>query len=149
MDNMYVTPSGKVAIITSWDEGGHNVVIFDNNGNQIGVPVESGTGSFGRNSGQAVFLDDTYLYQVMSQHGCNGANGNPNHYPVCGVVWKCIRRYNIDGSTAPFANGKGYDQSMLLVSTDEKGLNGVVVYNNELYVSDVGAEIIKVYNATT
>lgn len=149
MDNMYVTPSGKVAIITSWDEGGHNVVIFDNNGNQIGVPVESGTGSFGRNSCEAVFLDDTYLYQVMSQHGCDGASGNPNHYPVCGVVWKCIRRYNIDGSTAPFANGKGYDQSMLLVSTDEKGLNGVVVYNNELYVSDAGAENIKVYNATT
>lgn len=148
-DNMYVTPSGKVAIITGWDEGGHNVVIFDSAGNQIGVPTESGTGSWGRMSGNAVFLDDNYLYQIMSQSGCDGGNGDGINFPVCGVEWQCIRRYNLDGSSAPFTGGKGYDQTMLLVTTNKLGLNGVLVYNNELYVSDVATNQIKVYNATT
>lgn len=154
IDNMYVTPSGKVAIITGWDEGGHNVVLFDNNGIQIGVPVESGTGSWGRNSGNAVFVDDKYIYQLMSQEGCDGNNNNPNHYPICGNQWFCVRRYFHNGNSAPFDNGKGYDSSFLIVNsntTKSSGglLNGIVVLNNELYVSDKQKKTIKVYNATT
>ena len=149
IDNIYVTPSGKVATITGWEEGGHNVAIYDNNGTQLGIPVESGTGSWGRMSGSAVFLNDNYLYQVMSQHGCDGGNGDGLAFPPCGVKWQCIRRYQLNGNSAPFTNGKGYDKSMLMVSTNDLGINGVLVYNNELYVSDVGAAAIKVYNATT
>lgn len=53
IDNIYVTPSGKVATITGWDEGGANVVLYDKAGAKIGVPVQSGTGTWGRNSGRA------------------------------------------------------------------------------------------------
>jgi Secretion system C-terminal sorting domain len=149
IDNMYVTPSGKVAAITSWDEGGHNVMVFDSNGEQIGVPEGSGTGGWGKFSGSAVFINDEYIYQIITQTGCDGNDGDPNHYPGCGTDWHCIRRYEINGSPAPFVNGKGFDESFLVVSTDTLGLNGVVVFNNELYVSDKYSNTIKVYNATS
>jgi hypothetical protein len=150
IDNLYVTPSGKVATITGWDEGGHNVALYNSSGGKIGIPVESGTGSWGRMSGLAVFADDTYVYQSMSQDGGYDADGV--RYPVDpNVAWKCIRRFNLDGSSAPFTGGKGYDGAMLVVNTDGSELRptGVVIYNNELYVSDPIAGRVKVYNAST
>lgn len=154
IDNIYVTPSGKVATITGWEEGGHNVVLFASDGTQIGVPQQSGTGSWGRYSGTAVFADDQYIYQVIDQLGCDGNNGNLNHYPVCGTQWFCVRRYNHNGTGAPFAGGKGYDGSFLVVKLDPNDndatpLKGIIVLNNELYVSDKLTNTIKVYNATT
>jgi hypothetical protein len=91
IDNIYVMPSGKVATITGWEEGGHNVVLFGTNGTQIGVPQQSGTGSWGRYSGTAVFADEQYIYQTIDQLGCDGNNGNPNQFPVCGTQWFCVR----------------------------------------------------------
>ncbi len=154
IDNLYVTPSGKVATITGWEEGGHNVAVFDGLGNQIGIPQQSGTGSWGRFSGNAVFMDDQYVYQIMKQKGCDGNNGNLNHFPVCGTQWFCVRRFFLNGNGAPFSGGKGYDGSFLIVNTDATDLsgtplNGVVVLNNELYVSDKLTNSIKVYNAAT
>ena len=150
IDNIYVTPSGKVATITGWDEGGANVALYSATGSKVGVPPDSGTGSWGRDSGGAVFADDTYLYQSMSQKG--GYTADDISYPVDPKVsWKCIRRFNQDGSSAPFSGGKGYDGAMLVINTDTSDLrpSGVVVYSNELFVSDSIAEEIKVYNATT
>lgn len=150
IDNLYVTPSGKVATITGWDEGGANVALYSATGSKVGVPPDSGTGSWGRDSGGAVFADDTYLYQSMSQKG--GYTADDISYPVDpNVSWKCIRRFNQDGSSAPFSGGKGYDGAMLVINTDSSKTrpSGVVVYNNELFVSDPIAGEIKVYNATT
>ncbi len=152
IENLYVTPSGLVATICGWDEGGHNAALYSASGAALGFPEQSGTGSWGRNSGKAVFVDDSYLYQVMSQNGRDGASSNPDHYPQdTATVWKCIRRYNHNGDAAPFSGGKGYDGSMLIVSADssETMPTGVLVYGNELYVSDSVAGNIKVYNATT
>jgi uncharacterized protein YuzE len=154
IDNLYVTPSGKIATITSWDEGGHNVAIFDSNGVQIGVPEQSGTGSYGRFSGSAVFMDDQFVYQLMTQKGCDGNNGNLYFFPICGTQWFCVRRFLLDGSGAPFVNGKGYDGSFLIVTSDTTDfyditLNGITIFNKELYVSDKFTNTIKVYDAET
>ena len=154
IDNVYVTPSGKIATITGWDEGGHNVVLYGSDGKQIGVPVESGTGSWGRFSGRAVFADDQYIYQIMKQKGCDGNNGNLDHYPVCGTQWFCVRRYFHNGNSASFPGGKGYDRSFLIINsntTNSSGspLKGLIVVNNELYVSDNQSNTIKVYSAAT
>lgn len=154
IDNIYVMPSGKVATITGWEEGGHNVVLFGTNGTQIGVPQQSGTGSWGRYSGTAVFADEQYIYQTIDQLGCDGNNGNPNQFPVCGTQWFCVRRYFHNGNGAPFTGGKGYDGSFLVVKLDPNDddvtpLKGIVVLNNELYVSDKLTNTIKVYNAAT
>ena len=80
IDTIYVTPSGKVATITGWDEGGANAALYSSTGAKIGISVESGIGSWGRNSGSAVFVDDTYLYQSMQQQGGYDADGVK--YPV-------------------------------------------------------------------
>ena len=106
IDTIYVTPSGKVATITGWDEGGANAALYSSTGAKIGIPVQSGTGSWGRNSGSAVFVDDNYLYQSMRQDTGSGVSPNPDHTPRDSTsVWKCIRRYNHDGSPAPFEPG--------------------------------------------
>ena len=150
IDHIYVAPSGKVATITGWDEGGANAALYGPTGAKIGIPVESGTGSWGRNSGHAVFVDESYLYQSMSQDGGYDADGQK--YPVDPATsWKCIRRYFHNGSSAPFTGGKGYDSSMLVVDSGTLDLlpTGVIVYANQLYVSDPISGTIKVYDATT
>ena len=59
-----------MATITVWDEGGANVALYNSSGGKIGIPVSSGTGSFGRNSGTAVFANDSYLYQWLFSKIC-------------------------------------------------------------------------------
>ena len=150
IDHLYVTPSGKVAIITRWDEGGSNVALYSATGAQLGIPVESGTGSWGRNSGDAVFADDTAIYQAMTQDGGYDADGV--RFPADPATnWKCIRRFHLDGRSAPFPGGKGYDGSMLVVATgtSDSAPSGVLVYNQELYVSDPDTGRILVYDAVT
>lgn len=154
IENLYVTPSGMVATITGWDEGGHNVGLFSGDSALVGYPVSSGTGAWGRSSGKAVFVDDGYLYQVMTQNGRDGANSNPDQYPQDLVTdWQCVRRYHHDGTAAPFAGGKGYDGSMLIVAktTGDTGheLSGVLVLKGELYVSEPNTGMILVYDAQT
>ncbi len=145
-----VSPSGNLATITNWDEGGKNVAIYGPTGAKVGIPTDSGTGSWGRISGEAVFLDDSYLYQSMSQQG--GYEADEHKYPAdSNVSWKCVRRFNIDGSNASFPGGKGYDGAMLVIATNSSEIlpSGIVILNNELYVSEPFSGQIKVYNAST
>jgi len=154
IDNMYVTPTGNVATITGWDEGGANAALYNSSGAKVGIPVESGTGSWGRESGKAVFVDGNYLYQSMTQSGGYDADGV--RYPVDpNTDWACVRRYNLNGSSAPFTGGNGYDGSLMIVDVltpstiNASAPTGVVVYNGELYVSSLTNGQIKVYNAST
>ena len=152
IDNIYVTPSGKVATITNWDEGGANVAVYSPTGVKVGVPPDSGTGSWGRGSGKAVFANDTYLYQSMVQDGKSTTDSQGITYPPNNTTtWACIRRFNLDGTSAPFTGGKGYDGTMLVVNsaTAPASPTGVVFYNDELYVSDPNTGQVKVYNAST
>ena len=151
IENIYVTPSGKVTTVAGWDEGGTNAAVYSATGAKICI-IQNGTGSWGRNSGSAVFTDESYVYHTMKQNGRDGANSNPDQYPQdTTTIWACIRRYNHDGTPAPFTGGNGYDGSMLIVnsSASEATPTGVLVLNNELYVSDPVAGQIKVYDAST
>jgi len=156
LENMYVRPDGAVYGITSWEEGGSNVSVFKN-GQLIAVPENSGTGGWGRMSGSAVTSDNTYIYQALSQHGCDGgtsgnnSNGLPK-FPACnsgnGPVWKVIARYTQTGLLAPFQQGYGFKGAFLMISENGKMPNGLAVYNNELFVSDPTNDTIKVYNTS-
>ena len=157
VDNMFVRSDGTVYAITDWDEGGANVSVFKN-GAVVAIPVDSGTGSWGRMSNLAVWADNNYIYQSMSQHGCDGGNSNLNsnnlpQFPPCvggnQSKWQCIRRYKQDGSSAPFTKGYGYDGSMLIVNENGEAPSGITVIGNELFVSDpTSDDTVKVYDNT-
>lgn len=69
-------------------------------------------------------------------------------YPPSGTIWYAVRRYNLSGAPAPFSGGRGYDSSMLIVSTSG-GVTGLATAGSELYVSDSAANRIRVYNTET
>ena len=163
MLNMFVSDDGTVATICSWDEGGTNVGVFKD-GKLISRPEGSGTGGWGRFSGSAVALDDNYVYQLLSQHGCDGGNSDLNinglpQFPPCDekYEWKTIRRYDIQtGLGAPFEGGYGYKGDMLVVCWErDRNLTGLAVDDNNLYVAVTGSgaqnqpDSIKIYNRRT
>lgn len=159
MLNIYVRPDGVVATICGWDEGGTNVGVFKD-GKLISRPEGSGTGGWGRFSGKAVVLDDRYVYQLLTQNGCDGRNSNLNQnglpqFPPCDKAyeWKTIRRYDYStGMGAPFSEGFGYKGDMLVVCSEQKrDLTGLAITKDELFVAVTGIpetnmpDSIKVY----
>jgi hypothetical protein len=143
MLNLYVRGDGTVATICFWDEGGSNVAIF-RDGKLISVPEGSGTGGWGRMSGYAVAMDDDFVYQLLTQHGCDGANNDVNinglpQYPPCNdeIEWKTIRRYDVEtGLSAPFDSGFGYKGDMLLVCKEKsRNMEGLAITDEELFVA--------------
>lgn len=158
MLNLFVSPNGTVASVCEWDEGGSNVAVFKD-GELISVPEGSGTGGWGRFSMASVVLDSNYVYQLLSQNGCDGANNELNQnglpqFPPCNQnqEWKVVRRYHIStGLAAPFAEGYGYQGDMLLVGRGSKRLlTGLAITDDELFVciTDTAQlnDSIKVYN---
>lgn len=163
MLNMYVHTDGTVATICNWDEGGTNVGVF-RDGRLISRPEGSGTGGWGRFSGAQVVLDDKYVYQLLTQHGCDGGNDQLNgnglrQFPPCdkAIEWKTIRRYDREtGNGAPFAKGYGYKGDMLVVCAEkERHMKGLAINADRLYVSVTGCkdtaqpDSVKIYNART
>jgi len=158
MEYLAVRPDGMTAAVTGWDEGGSNVTVFKNDGNIQSIPVGSGTGGYGSSSMIGVALDNQYTYQLLSQNGCDGANGAKNvnglpQYPSqCGdaYTWKTVRRYSIsNGGPAPFAKGYGYMGDMLIVHTGPGDLKGIAILKNELFVADEFGDSVKIYDKTT
>lgn len=160
MLNMFVRSDGTVATICTWDEGGTNVGIF-RDGKLISRPEGSGTGGWGRFSGKAVVMDDQYVYQLLTQHGCDGGNNELNinglpQFPPCknDTEWKTIRRYQCEnGKGTPFKNGYGYKGDMLVVCTEkERDLAGLAIDETRLYVAVTGLpdrhmpDSIKIYD---
>ncbi|NDW09956.1 leucine-rich repeat protein [Dysgonomonas sp. 520] len=162
MDALFVREDGTVATICNWDEGGTNVGVWKD-GKIVSIPVESGTGSWGRNSGKAVALDDQYVYQLMRFNGNSGneslnSNGLRSYPPkASGVEWQLITRYNAnDGSAAKFSEGYGPLANMLLVAPqEERLLRGLAITDNELIVAVPGItalqipDSIKIYDKQT
>ena len=157
MEYLFVRPDGVTATVTGWDEGGSNVTVFNTSGNIQSVPEGSGTGGWGRMSMIGVALDDKYTYQLLSQHGCDGANSSNNanklpQYPACGdsYTWKTVRRYNVlTGKSAPFPKGYGFAGDMLIVHSGTGDLKGIAILKNEIFVADESGDSVKVYNKTT
>lgn len=163
MWNIYTNNDGIVATICGWDEGGTNVGVYQN-GRLISRPEGSGTGGWGRHSGKAVVIDDQYVYQLLTQHGCDGGNDRLNdnqlpQYPPCdkGIEWKTIRRYDLfTGKGAPFNNGYGYKGDMLIVCREaSRSLEGLALQGDNLFVAVAGddnqnmPDSIKIYDKTT
>ncbi|WP_370757574.1 T9SS type A sorting domain-containing protein [Coprobacter secundus] len=141
--SIYVHPDGRVVTICGWDEGGTNVGVFKNN-QIICIPQNSGTGSYGRNSGKEVTMDDKYIYQLMRFNGRSGGNDELNgngrrKFPpkTNGVEWQVIHRYDAEtGLEASFPCGYGPGGNMLFIAEEEnRQATGIAVTDKYLIVS--------------
>ena len=143
---MYVTPDGTVYTNAFWEEGGKEAGIYKN-GDVLGQ-LEA-THGWGRMGGYAVTANSKYVYATMRQDDEVSPEAG---YPPKGTTWYGVRRYNRDGTSAPFATGDGYDSSMLIVESLTHGtadVRGVAADEDRLYVSDDYNGEIKVYDAET
>ena len=162
MESIFVREDGTVATICGWDEGGTNVGVW-RDGAVYSVPFESGTGSWGRNSGKAVAMDGTYVYQLMSFSGAAGDNGiskNSNglqRFPPKSEVWHFVARYrSSDGVGSRFKTGYGPAENLMLVAQEnDQFLTGLTIYGNDLIVAVPGVPernippMLKIYDKTT
>jgi hypothetical protein len=162
IDALYVREDGLVATICGWDEGGTNVGIWKD-GQIVSIPVESGTGSWGRNSGKAVVMDEHYVYQLMRFNGNSGnsnlnSNGLPMYPPKgSGIEWQLITRYDVNtGAAARFSEGYGPLNNMLQVVTqEERLLQGLAIAGDKLITAVPGIselsipDSLKIYDKTT
>lgn len=149
IDALYVHPAtNKILANVFWDEGAAEVTIFDANG-KIERKLDD-THGYGRLGGYAVTTDGDYIYIGLIQ----AYFGAPN-YPPQGTTWYCVRRYNMNGTPAPWTGGSGYDGSLLIVKSAPDGTDAHVrgLYinpsNNELFVSDSSSDLVRVYDGVT
>ncbi|WP_414754161.1 hypothetical protein [Anabaena sp. CCY 9910] len=142
IEGMYVAPNGTVYTNSHEDKAGAEASIYKD-GNVIGVL--SDLHGWSRHGGKAVTANSKYIYIAMSQ----GFVGKiDKDYPPEGITWYCVRRYNLSGKPAPFANGRGWDKSMLIVNTKSE-VTGLATKDKNLYVSDAANNKIRVYNTET
>ncbi|MEC4819210.1 MAG: hypothetical protein SAK29_38950 [Scytonema sp. PMC 1069.18] len=142
ISTIYVAPDGTVYSNSPWDEAGREVGIYKN-GDVIGRADD--LHGWSRMGGQAVTADKKYIYVGMQQ-GYVGKR--EEDYPSEGTTWYCVRRYDLTGKPAPFPGGRGWDKSMLIVSSKSQ-IAGLATAGEELYVSDPGANQVRIYNINT
>ncbi|MDJ0534554.1 MAG: hypothetical protein QNJ70_19080 [Xenococcaceae cyanobacterium MO_207.B15] len=136
---LYVASDGTCYTNSIWDEAGREAGIYKD-GDVIDKAEK--LHGWGRNGGVAVTANDKYLYIAMQE----SHSGKPGEdYPPKRVTWYAVRRYDLSGKPAPFTNGRGFDKSMLIINTSDR-ITGLTVSDNELYVSDPGANQIHVYD---
>lgn len=139
---MYVGSDGRVYTNSIWDEAGREAGIYKD-GDVIGPDFE--LHGWSRGGGKAITANSKYIYLAMVQ----GSMGKiKEDYPPEGTSWYCVRRYTLSGKAAGFAGGRGYDQSMLVVST-KNPVTGLATVGNQLYVSIASSNRISVYNIDT
>ena len=142
VDGMYVASDGTVYSNSTWDEGSKEAGIYKN-GDVIGQA--NAMHGWGRTGGVAVTANSKYLYVSMTQEP-SGLAGED--YPPQGTTWYAVRRYNLSGEADPFTGGRGYDKSMLIISTSGQ-VTGLATGGSELYVSDSATNRIRVFNSDT
>lgn len=142
IQGMYVAPNGTVYTNSIWDEAGREAGIYKD-GDVIGKL--SDTHGWKRLGGKAVTANNKYVYIALRQGFVNRPDED---YPPQGTNWYCVRRYDLSGKPAPFPDGRGWDKSMLIVST-QSGVTGLATRGNELYVSDFAANRLRVYDTET
>lgn len=142
VSGMYVAPDGTVYTNSPWDEAGREVGFYKN-GDVIGKAKD--LHGWGRLGGVAITADKKYIYVAMQQ----SHEGKPGEdYPPSGTNWYCVRRYDLTGAPAPFPGGRGWDKSMLIVSTKSQ-VTGLATAHEHLYVSEKAANRVRVYNTDT
>lgn len=140
---MYVASDGTVYTNSVWDEAGREAGIYQDGD---AIAKASNLHGWGRTGGEAVTANSKYLYIAMTQGAIDRMV--VQDYPPSQTNWHCVRRYNLSGEPAPFAGGRGYDKSMLIVSTSGQ-VTGLANAGSELYVSDSAANRIRVYDTET
>ncbi|MBD2250492.1 SMP-30/gluconolactonase/LRE family protein [Nostoc parmelioides] len=142
MEGIYVTPNGTVYVNSHWDEAGREVGIYKD-GDVIGKADD--LHGWGRLGGKAITANQKYLYVAMQQ----SHEGKPeDDYPPKGTTWYNVRRYDLSGKPAPFAGGRGWDKSMVIVNSKSE-VTGLATKDKELYVSDTASDRLRVYNTDT
>ena len=139
ISGMYVAPDGKVYTNSYWDESGREVGIYYQ-GDVIGKAED--LHGWGRLGGQAITANRKYIFVAMQQSKAGKANED---YPPSGTTWYCVRRYDLSGKPVPFPEGRGWDKSMLIVSTESE-VTGIATAGKELYVSNSGANQVEIYD---
>ncbi|MGF1675668.1 MAG: hypothetical protein ACFCUV_18575, partial [Rivularia sp. (in: cyanobacteria)] len=142
ISGMYVAPDGTIYTNSLWDEAGREVGIY-RNGDVVGKADD--LHGWGRNGGVTITADEKYIYVAMKQ---SEIDQKKDGFPPKGTTWYCVRRYYLNGKTAPFPNGKGWDKSMLIVSNDSE-VTGLATVGSELFVSDSATNKVRVYNSST
>ncbi len=142
IEAMYVATDGSVYTDSHWDEGGTEAAVYKDG--KMTAVIED-THGWSRNGGQAVTASSQYIYIAMVQ----GSIGSTSQdYPPDGTTWYCVRRYTLAGKAAPFTGGRGWDKSMLIISTKSE-VTGLAIANNQLFISDAANQLIRVYNPNT
>ena len=143
INDVYVEGNGTTYTVSGADEGARETAIYTAAGDQVGNLGDLFTS--GRWGGDSIVTDANYAYITMTQSNY----GAP--LPPTGTTWYSVRRYNKTGANpfhtggAGWTGGVGWDQSMLVVNTSG-ALNGLAIYNGELFVADPTDNRIKVYN---
>ena len=142
IEGMYVKDDGTIYTNSAWDEAGSEAGIYKD-GKPIFILQD--THGWNRLGGKAITVNSKYIYLTMIQ---GGMNQNKEDYPPEGQTWYCVRRYDLTGKPAPFEKGNGWDKSMLITSKS-KELTGIATIDNNLFVSNAGENIVRVYNTET
>ncbi|MBD2766773.1 T9SS type A sorting domain-containing protein [Hymenobacter sp. BT664] len=133
LDGMYVAPDGRVYTNSNWDESAHQASIYKDGKfvSQLEHP------SYGHYQSDAVG-NATHIF-------INFFNGDLSVRPAG------IRRYNLNGETAPFRTvaTPTYADDGSFLAVNQKGVHGLAIVGSELFAGDPEAGLIKVYDTNT
>ncbi len=155
-EGMAVAKDGTCYVCSGWDEGGREVGIY-RGGDVIGKCED--LHGWGRSGGEAVAVDDEFVYVATSQEGgFKHPELNKNQvlsFPPKGTKWFGIRRYTREGKYAPFPTGAAWGESLAILNTvdGEKApgqpVTGLCVEGSELFASCAATGKIHVLDKTT
>jgi hypothetical protein len=151
-----VAPNGTVYTDSPWDESGSEIAAYQN-GNKLAVA--GNTHGWGAAGGDAVAVNDTYLYAAMSIGNENNSLVGAD-YPPQNQTWFGITRRPLSNIAlgAPFASGIGNSanptkNSFLRVQAVkagvDAGIRGLAATDSEVYVADTYGNRIVVLDAQT
>ena len=142
IEGMYVKDDGTIYTNSVWDEAGSEAGVYKD-GKPIFILED--THGWNRLGGKAITVNSKYIYISMTQGGMDQIKED---YPDPGETWYCVRRYDLKGKPVPFKKGNGWDKSMLITSKKNE-VTGIATIDNKLFVSNVGENIVRVYNTET
>ncbi|MEJ0003505.1 MAG: hypothetical protein WDN30_08030 [Pararobbsia sp.] len=151
-----VTPDGMLLTNTPWDEAGGEIGAWRNAQGIFGTQ----THGWGNSGGDAIAVNDQYVYASMSIGNEGGGLVGRGDYPDTGRQWYGVtRRRRADiAQGASFAGGRGNlagstQRSFLLVDDVEDkidaSIRGLAVNAQTLYVADQASHLIRSYDAMT
>ena len=148
VSDMVVGQDGTVYCGSKWDEGGHHYMAIKD-GKFVAAYLH---GQYCEDPDDAIAVDGKYVY--VAKHIYNPDATRESFKPEPGKNWRGIKRYNVDGTPAPFAGGVSKQGNMIVVRTTQlengarvgKGVNGLAVIDGKLYASSPDEGLIRAYD---